>query len=112
MPTYTIAANAGVEGAVVVGKLLEQNSLDIGYNAATGLLLLFACNQHVHCIHSSYLLVFFDYLTVDQGLITLSGMVDWHELSNGSVKHLFHQSGSLEHLDGALYCWHLQIFGS
>jgi chaperonin GroEL len=65
MPTYTIAANAGVEGAVVVGKLLEQNSLDIGYNAATGLLLLFACNQHVHCIHSSYLLVFFDYLTVD-----------------------------------------------
>jgi len=35
MPTYTIAANAGVEGAVVVGKLLEQNSLDIGYNAAT-----------------------------------------------------------------------------
>jgi hypothetical protein len=80
MPTYTIAANAGVEGAVVVGKLLEQNSLDIGYNAATGLLLLFACNQHVHCIHSSYLLLFFDYLTVDQGLMTLSGMVDCHVL--------------------------------
>jgi chaperonin GroEL len=34
MPTYTIAANAGVEGAVVVGKLLEQNNLDIGYDAA------------------------------------------------------------------------------
>ncbi len=37
MPTYTIAANAGVEGAVVVGKLLEQNNLDIGYDAAKGL---------------------------------------------------------------------------
>ncbi len=38
MPTYTIAANAGVEGAVVVGKLLEQNNLDIGYDAARGML--------------------------------------------------------------------------
>lgn len=36
MPTYTIASNAGVEGAVVVGKLLEQNNLDIGYDAAKG----------------------------------------------------------------------------
>ncbi|CAM6103464.1 unnamed protein product [Calypogeia fissa] len=34
MPAYTIAQNAGVEGAVVVGKLLEQQSLEIGYDAA------------------------------------------------------------------------------
>eukprot|EP01018_Ginkgo_biloba_P028058 Gb_35390 [translate_table: standard] len=33
---YTIAANAGVEGAVVVGKLLEQDNLDLGYDAAKG----------------------------------------------------------------------------
>ncbi|KAG6475708.1 chaperonin CPN60-2, mitochondrial-like [Zingiber officinale] len=35
-PVYTIASNAGVEGAVVVGKLLEQNDLDLGYDAAKG----------------------------------------------------------------------------
>ena len=37
-PVYTIAANAGVEGAVVVGKLLEQDNPDLGYDAAKGLL--------------------------------------------------------------------------
>lgn len=37
MPAYTIAQNAGVEGAVVVGKLLEQTNFNIGYDAAKGL---------------------------------------------------------------------------
>ncbi|KAL6208902.1 hypothetical protein ACLB2K_019845 [Fragaria x ananassa] len=36
MPVYTIASNAGVEGAVVVGKLLEQENPDLGYDAAKG----------------------------------------------------------------------------
>ncbi|RRT39857.1 hypothetical protein B296_00058845, partial [Ensete ventricosum] len=36
VPVHTIASNAGVEGAVVVGKLLEQDNLDIGYDAAKG----------------------------------------------------------------------------
>ncbi|VAH04038.1 unnamed protein product [Triticum turgidum subsp. durum] len=35
-PVYTIACNAGVEGAVVVGKLLEQENTDLGYDAAKG----------------------------------------------------------------------------
>ncbi|KAJ6819892.1 chaperonin CPN60-2, mitochondrial [Iris pallida] len=35
-PVYTIASNAGVEGSVVVGKLLEQDNLDLGYDAAKG----------------------------------------------------------------------------
>ncbi|XP_059652342.1 chaperonin CPN60-2, mitochondrial [Cornus florida] len=35
-PVRTIAANAGVEGAVVVGKLLEQDNPDLGYDAAKG----------------------------------------------------------------------------
>lgn len=36
VPLKTIADNAGVEGAVVVGKLLERNAeADYGYNAAT-----------------------------------------------------------------------------
>ncbi|MCO5595900.1 hypothetical protein L7F22_049951 [Adiantum nelumboides] len=35
-PTFTIAANAGVEGAVVIGKLLEQDNLDYGFDAAKG----------------------------------------------------------------------------
>uniref|UniRef100_A0A7N0VAZ4 Heat shock protein 60 n=1 Tax=Kalanchoe fedtschenkoi TaxID=63787 RepID=A0A7N0VAZ4_KALFE len=35
-PVHTIASNAGVEGSVVVGKLLEQNDPDLGYDAAKG----------------------------------------------------------------------------
>ncbi|KAF3328132.1 chaperonin CPN60-2 [Carex littledalei] len=35
-PVHTIAMNAGVEGAVVVGKLLEQDNTDLGYDAAKG----------------------------------------------------------------------------
>ncbi|KAL3812392.1 hypothetical protein ACJIZ3_013660 [Penstemon smallii] len=35
-PVYTIASNAGVEGAVVVGKLLESDNYDLGYDAAKG----------------------------------------------------------------------------
>jgi chaperonin GroEL len=33
----TIAANAGVDGSVVVGKLLEQDNLSLGYDASKGL---------------------------------------------------------------------------
>ncbi|KAM0843556.1 hypothetical protein ACQ4PT_057596 [Festuca glaucescens] len=33
-PLMTIAANAGVDGSVVVGKLLEQDNLSLGYDAA------------------------------------------------------------------------------
>ncbi|XP_075516379.1 chaperonin CPN60-2, mitochondrial-like [Primulina tabacum] len=36
MPVHIIAKNAGVEGAVVVGKLLEQDNPDLGYDAAKG----------------------------------------------------------------------------
>ncbi|KAB2599934.1 chaperonin CPN60-2 [Pyrus ussuriensis x Pyrus communis] len=35
-PVHTIASNAGVEGAVVVGKLLEHDNADLGYDAAKG----------------------------------------------------------------------------
>ncbi|EPS57724.1 hypothetical protein M569_17093, partial [Genlisea aurea] len=35
-PVYTIASNAGVEGAVVVGKLWESDNPDLGYDAAKG----------------------------------------------------------------------------
>ncbi|MCO5566999.1 hypothetical protein L7F22_020682 [Adiantum nelumboides] len=36
-PTYTIASNAGFEGAIVVGKLLEQDNPDFGFDAAKGM---------------------------------------------------------------------------
>ncbi|KAH7517492.1 hypothetical protein FEM48_Zijuj09G0070600 [Ziziphus jujuba var. spinosa] len=36
MPVHTIASNAGVEGPVIVGKLLEQENPDLGYDAAKG----------------------------------------------------------------------------
>ncbi|XP_028548261.1 chaperonin CPN60-like 2, mitochondrial isoform X2 [Dendrobium catenatum] len=35
-PAYTIAANAGVDGTVVISQLLEQHDLNFGYDAATG----------------------------------------------------------------------------
>ena len=35
-PVRQIAENAGVDGSVIVGKLLEQDNLNYGYNAATG----------------------------------------------------------------------------
>ncbi|MFN4210681.1 MAG: chaperonin GroEL, partial [Devosia sp.] len=35
-PVRTIANNAGAEGSVVVGKILENSSITFGYNAATG----------------------------------------------------------------------------
>ncbi|KAK9067508.1 hypothetical protein SSX86_011619 [Deinandra increscens subsp. villosa] len=35
-PVHTIASNAGVEGAVIVGKLLDQDNPDLGYDAAKG----------------------------------------------------------------------------
>ncbi|KAL0441402.1 UNVERIFIED_CONTAM: Chaperonin CPN60-like 2, mitochondrial [Sesamum radiatum] len=34
-PTYTIASNAGADGTLVLGKLLEQDDLNFGYDAAT-----------------------------------------------------------------------------
>ena len=36
MPAKTIAANAGFEGPVVVGKLIESDDAEIGFNAQTG----------------------------------------------------------------------------
>lgn len=38
----TIASNAGVEGAVVVGKLWEQDNHELGYDAAKGQWSLFS----------------------------------------------------------------------
>ncbi|XP_059307044.1 chaperonin CPN60-like 2, mitochondrial [Lycium ferocissimum] len=35
-PTFAIASNAGADGALVVGKLLEQDDLNLGYDAAKG----------------------------------------------------------------------------
>merc|ERR1712228_127515 len=33
VPCFTIAQNAGVEGAVIVGKLQDMNDVKMGYNA-------------------------------------------------------------------------------
>ncbi|CAI9114335.1 OLC1v1015043C1 [Oldenlandia corymbosa var. corymbosa] len=35
-PIYTIISNAGGEGALVIGKLLEQDNLNLGYDAVKG----------------------------------------------------------------------------
>ncbi|XP_026447301.1 chaperonin CPN60-like 2, mitochondrial [Papaver somniferum] len=35
-PTFTISENAGVNGAVVVGKLLDQDNVNLGYDASKG----------------------------------------------------------------------------
>lgn len=39
-PTYTIASNAGFDGSVVVGKLLDQDDLNVGFDAAKGVFLV------------------------------------------------------------------------
>lgn len=38
-PTFTIVSNAGYDGALVLGKLLEQDDRNLGYDAAKGALL-------------------------------------------------------------------------
>ncbi|XP_006655538.2 chaperonin CPN60-like 2, mitochondrial [Oryza brachyantha] len=35
-PLMTIAANAGIDGGVVIGKLIEQDNLNLGFDAARG----------------------------------------------------------------------------
>jgi chaperonin GroEL len=35
-PAFTIAANAGYDGSLVVGKLLEQDDCNFGFDAAKG----------------------------------------------------------------------------
>jgi chaperonin GroEL (HSP60 family) len=58
----TIAANAGIDGAIVIGKLIEQEDLSLGYDAAKGLFFLtmnilncvaptstIFCHVHHHC---------------------------------------------------------------
>ncbi|CAN6346025.1 unnamed protein product [Urochloa humidicola] len=35
-PLMTIAANAGIDGSIVIGKLVEQDDLSLGYDAARG----------------------------------------------------------------------------
>ncbi|KAG8086237.1 hypothetical protein GUJ93_ZPchr0010g8103 [Zizania palustris] len=35
-PLMTIVANAGIDGGVVIGKLIEQDNLNLGYDAARG----------------------------------------------------------------------------
>lgn len=47
---HTIASNAGVEGAVVVGKLLEQGNTDLGYDAAKGGISQYLCTIYLEPI--------------------------------------------------------------
>jgi chaperonin GroEL (HSP60 family) len=49
-PVHTIASNAGVEGAVVVGKLLEQGNPDLGYDAAKGRMSQHLCSTYLKLI--------------------------------------------------------------
>jgi hypothetical protein len=44
MPIYTIIINAGMAGAIMVGKFLEQTNMDIGSNDTKAILFLFSCN--------------------------------------------------------------------
>ena len=45
-PALTIASNAGAEGAVIVGKLLEQTNLDWGFDASKGTKQLVPTQAH------------------------------------------------------------------
>lgn len=50
MPVSTIASNAGVEGEVIVARLLEQDNPDLGYDAAKGLSSTIYKNRMVNAI--------------------------------------------------------------
>ena len=54
---HTIASNAGVEGAVVVGKLLEQGNTDLGYDAAKGRIYISTFVLHLCRTDSAFLLI-------------------------------------------------------
>jgi hypothetical protein len=113
MPTYTIAANAGVEGAVVVGKLLEQNNLDIGYDAARGMLPVLHVVDMFITTFLSYLAIT---LSMDQGLIPLSIMIEDHTadmfLTSGSIRYsLTEVTGNWSRI-GSLCCGHLKKSGT
>lgn len=56
-PVHTIASNAGVEGAVVVGKLLEQDNPELGYDAAKGQCFSFSFHVYFPVIYSQALLI-------------------------------------------------------
>ena len=49
-PVHTIALNAGVEGAVIVGKLMEQDNTDLGYDAAKGELAICITSLSIYLI--------------------------------------------------------------
>ncbi|XP_066368824.1 chaperonin CPN60-2, mitochondrial-like [Miscanthus floridulus] len=52
----TIAANAGIDGAIVVGKLIEQEDLSLGYDAAKGEyvdMIKAGIIDHVKVIHTA-----------------------------------------------------------
>lgn len=51
---HTIASNAGVEGAVVVSKLLEQDNPDLGYDAAKGVKINLFVFQHAYNLWTHY----------------------------------------------------------
>lgn len=40
-PTFTIVSNAGFDGPLVLGKLLEQDDPKLGYDAAKGWFFIF-----------------------------------------------------------------------
>jgi hypothetical protein len=113
MPTYTIAANAGVEGAVVVGKLLEQNNLDIGYDAARGMLPVLHVHHNILPAFLSYLTIT---LTMDQGLIPLSIMIEDHTagmfLTSGSIRYNLTEVTGNWSRNGSLCCGHLKKSGT
>lgn len=47
-PTFTIVQNAGFDGALVLGKLLEQDDHKMGYDAAKGLFVYFVFPPCIH----------------------------------------------------------------
>lgn len=52
VPIKAIANNAGVDGAVVVGKLLDIKDKEVGYNAATGKLAIRSYSSALLFSHS------------------------------------------------------------
>ncbi|CAI5709862.1 unnamed protein product [Peronospora destructor] len=76
-PATQIAKNAGHEGAVVVGKLLENDSAELGFNAQTG--------EYVNLVNAG---IIDPTKVVRTGLVDASSVAGWRSSTDG--RHGWH----------------------
>lgn len=82
-PTFTIVRNAGFDGALVVGKLLEQDDYRMGYDAANGRFVCFAIFTLYTCtfFKPSFLVCCAEFVYKVIGLMLYVGQLEFKSVS-------------------------------